>query len=135
MSTMVLPAAAVPTRTAPSRTAPARGSRPAVSSDAGRVGELRLTRRGRLVVFLAGLLVAVAAAVAFAGVSVATAEKGEPVPTDVIVVGSGATLWDIAAARTDDGDVRAMISTIQELNHLEGGMLVAGQRLLVPAGD
>lgn len=125
MSTMVLPAAAVPTRTA----------RPAPYAAGGRRGELRLTRRGRLVVFLAGLLVAVAVAVAFAGVSVATAEKGEPAPTDVIVVGTGATLWDIAATRAEDGDVRAMISTIQELNHLEGGMLVAGQRLLVPATD
>lgn len=125
MSTMVLPAAAAPTRSA----------RPTTYAGDGRRGELRLTRRGRLVVFLVGLLVAVAVAVAFAGVSVATAEKGEPAPTDIIVVGSGATLWDIAAARTDDGDVRAMISTIQELNHLEGGMLVAGQRLLVPAAD
>lgn len=130
MSTMVLPAAATLTRTAPART-----TRTAVPSADGRRGELRLTRRGRLVVFLLGLVVAVAVAVAFAGVSVATAEKGEPVPTDVIVVGTGATLWDIAAARTEDGDVRAMISTIQELNHLEGGMLVAGQRLLVPAAD
>lgn len=125
MSTMVLPAAALPTRT-PRTSAYAGSSRP---------GGLRLTRRGRLVVFLAGLLVAVAVAVAFAGVSVATAEKGEPVPTDVVVVGTGVTLWDIAAARTDDGDVRAMISTIQELNHLDGGLVIAGQRLLVPAGD
>lgn len=123
MSTMVLPAAGTPARTV----------RPTTYAADGRRSELRLTRRGRLVVFLVGLLVAVAVAVAFAGVSAATAEKGEPVPTDVIVVGSGATLWDIAAARTDDGDVRAMISTIQDLNNLDGGMLVAGQRLLVPA--
>ena len=122
MSTMVLPAAPA-ARRASSRPSPYAG------------GPLRLTRRGRLVVFLAGLLVAVAVAVAFAGVSVATAEKGEPVPTDVIVVGSGATLWDIASARAEDGDVRGMISTIQELNHLEGWLVVAGQRLRVPAAD
>ena len=82
-----------------------------------------------------GLLVAVAVAVAFAGVSVATAEKGEPVPTDVIVVGTGVTLWDIASVRAEDGDVRGMISTIQELNRLDGGLVVAGQRLRVPAVD
>lgn len=96
-------------------------------------GQLRLTRRGRLVVFLVGLLLAIAVAVAFASVSVATAEKGEPVPTDVIVVGTGVTLWDIAAARAEGGDVREVMSTIQELNHLEGGLVIAGQQLRVPA--
>ena len=113
--TLVLPAVRVPAR-------PARS-------------QLRLTRRGRLVVFLAGLLVAVAVAVAFAGGSVATAEKGEPVPTDVIVVGTGVTLWDIAAARAEGGDVRDLMSTIQELNHLDGGLVIAGQQLRVPALD
>ena len=122
MSTMVLPAVHAPTR-------PARAVRPAAQ------GHLRLTRRGRLVVFLAGLLVAVAVAVAFAGGSVATAEKGQPVPTDVIVVGTGVTLWDIASARADGGDVREVMTTIQRLNHLDGGMLVAGQQLRVPAAD
>ena len=114
MSTMVLPALGTPTMSRP---------------------HLRLTRRGRLVVFLAGLLLAVAVAVAFAGVSFATAEKGEPVPTDVVVVGTGVTLWDIASARAEDGDVRGMISTIQELNRLDGGLVTAGQRLRVPATD
>jgi LysM repeat protein len=121
MSTMVLPAATT--------------ARPATYAAGSRPAQLRLTRRGRLVVFLAGLLVAVAVAVAFAGVSVATAEKGEPVPTDVIVVGTGVTLWDIASVRAEDGDVRGMISTIQELNRLDGGLVVAGQRLRVPAVD
>ena len=118
MSTMVLPAVLPVT------------ARPAV-----RPGQLRLTRRGRLVVFVVGLLVAVAVAVAFAGGSVATAEKGTPAPTDTIVVGTGATLWDIAAARAEGGDVRDMMSTIQELNHLDGGLLVTGQQLRVPAAD
>lgn len=126
MSTMVLPAVHTPSR-------PARPARQAAQPAAA--GALRLTRRGRLVVFLAGLLVAVAVAVAFAGGSVATAEKGQPVPTDVIVVGTGVTLWDIASARAEGGDVREVMSTIQRLNHLEGGMLVAGQQLRVPAAD
>ena len=122
MSTMILPAVHVPAR------ADARPSAPTGA-------RLRLTRRGRLVVFAVGLLVAVAIAVAFAGGSVATSEKGEPVPTDTIVVGTGVTLWDIASARAEGGDVRDMMSTIQQLNHLESGMLVAGQRLRVPAGS
>ena len=129
MSTMVLPAAVTVT-------APSRPSRPTQRFGAPAAqGALRLTRRGRLVVFLAGLLVAVAVAVAYAGGSVATAEKGQPVPTDVIVVGTGVTLWDIASARAEGGDVREVMSTIQRLNHLEGGLLVAGQQLRVPAAD
>lgn len=128
MSTMVLPAVHLPARTS-ARPAP----RTAPRSAAGNDGRLRLTRRGRLVVFVVGLLVAVAIAVAFAGGSVATSEKGQPVPTDTIVVGTGVTLWDIASARAEGGDVRDMMSTIQQLNHLESGMLVAGQRLRVPA--
>lgn len=99
---------------------------------ASRSSHLRLTRRGRLVVFVTGLLLAVAVAVVFASVSVATAEKGEPVPTDTIVVGTGVTLWDIASTRAEGGDVRDMMATIQRLNHLETGMLVAGQQLRVP---
>jgi LysM repeat protein len=128
MSTMVLPAVTATAASRPSHPAQRRGA-PAAQ------GALRLTRRGRLVVFLAGLLVAVAVAVAFAGGSVATAEKGQPVPTDVIVVGTGVTLWDIASARAEGGDVREVMSTIQRLNHLEGGLLVAGQQLRVPAAD
>ena len=116
MSTMALPAVHTSTRL---------GARPSTA------GHVRLTRRGRLAVFVVGLLVAVAIAVAFAGGSVATSEKGEP--TDTIVVGTGVTLWDIASARAEGGDVRDMMSTIQQLNHLDSGMLVAGQRLRVPA--
>ncbi len=118
MSTMVLPAVHTSSRL---------GARPSTS------GHVRLTRRGRLAVFVVGLLVAVAIAVVFAGGSVATSEKGEPVPTDTIVVGTGVTLWYIASARAEGGDVRDMMSTIQQLNHLDSGMLVAGQRLRVPA--
>ena len=91
MSTMVLPAVHLPARTS-------------ARSAAGDDGRLRLTRRGRLVVFVVGLLVAVAIAVAFAGGSVATSEKGQPVPTDTIVVGTGVTLWDIASARAEGGE-------------------------------
>ena len=128
MSTMVLPAVHTSTRPV------ARdGEQAHKQAGAGTAGHVRLTRRGRLAVFVVGLLVAVAIAVAFAGGSVATSEKGEPVPTDTIVVGTGVTLWDIASARAEGGDVRDMMSTIQQLNHLDSGMLVAGQRLRVPA--
>ncbi|TIC84454.1 LysM peptidoglycan-binding domain-containing protein [Nocardioides sp. GY 10127] len=95
-------------------------------------GELRLTRRGRVVVVLLGLLVAAAVAVAFSAVSAAT---DEAMPTQEIVVGSGDTLWDIAgeiSAETGES-VTSTISLIEDLNGLDNDMLLAGQTLVVPA--
>ena len=51
------------------------------------------------------------------------------------MVGSGDTLWDIAADLADDGDVRAMVDRIEQLNALDSGMVVAGQRLRVPLDE
>ena len=34
----------------------------------------------------------------------------------------------------DDGDVRSMMRQIESLNAMDGGMLTAGQELVVPAG-
>ena len=88
------------------------------------------------VVFLALLAGYAAPAYADAGISILMNEAKIVKlarPADTIVVGTGVTLWDIASARAEGGDVRDMMSTIQQLNHLESGMLVAGQRLRVPA--
>jgi hypothetical protein len=95
-------------------------------------GTLRLTRRGRLVVLTLALLAVLAAGIVIASGSVATDEPGTPVPTRVVMVGTGDTLWDIAADAADDGDVRAMIDRIERLNALDTGMVSAGQKLLVP---
>ncbi len=97
-----------------------------------RPGAIRLTRRGRLVVLAIAVLAILAVGFVLAGGSVATDEPGTPEPTRVVMVGSGDTLWDIAAGLSDDGDVRAMVDRIQRLNALDSGMVVAGQRLLVP---
>ena len=40
-------------------------------------------------------------------------EAGTPAPTEVLTVGSGDTLWAIAADLAADGDVRAMINQIE----------------------
>ena len=95
-------------------------------------GSVRLTRRGRVVVVVLALLAILAVGLVVASGSVATDEPGTPEPTRVVMVGSGDTLWDIAAGLADDGDVRAMIDRIEELNALDSGMVVAGQKLVVP---
>jgi Tfp pilus assembly protein FimV len=95
---------------------------------------VRLTRRGRVVVVVAALLVAFAVGVFLtAAGSVATQRPGTPEPTRIVQVGSGDTLWDIAAGLADDGDVRAEMEEIKQLNALDSGVLQAGQRLVVPA--
>ncbi|MBI2245671.1 MAG: LysM peptidoglycan-binding domain-containing protein [Nocardioides sp.] len=120
MSTMTIPAH------------PARVVRPAPARRGARPGSVRLTRRGRLVVLAVAVLAILAIGFVLAGGSVATGESGHPEPTRVVMVGAGDTLWDIAAGLSDDGDVRAMVDRIQRLNALDSGMVVAGQRLLVP---
>jgi LysM repeat protein len=104
------------------RTAPVRRS------------QVRLTHRGRVVVLLAALLLAFVVGVLVAAGSVATQEPGTPEPTRIMTVGTGDTLWAIAADLTPaGGDVRDTMEQIERLNALESGMLVAGQRIVVPA--
>jgi hypothetical protein len=96
---------------------------------------VRLTRRGRLVVLLLGLALALAAGVFLGAGSVATERPGTPEPTRIVMVGSGDTLWDIAAdaaAASGETDVRSMVTRIERLNALDSGMVLAGQRLRVP---
>ncbi len=108
--------------------------RPAARRPAA-VSAVRLTRRGRVTVLLLGLALALAVGVFLGAGSVATEHPGTPQPTRVVMVGSGDTLWDIAAdaaAATGSDDVRSMVTRITRLNALESGMVLAGQRIKVP---
>jgi hypothetical protein len=98
-------------------------------------GQVRLTRRGRLVVFGFALLVVAALGMFWAAGSVATEEPGMPEPTRVVMVGEGETLWGIAAGIADDGNIRSMVDRIERLNALDSAMVEAGQRLRVPLED
>lgn len=96
------------------------------------VPELRLTRRGRLVVLLGALLVVLMLGVFMTAGSVASEKPGTPEPTLVVTVQPGDTLYGIASTVTTDGDVAAMVERIQTINALDSGMLAAGQRIKVP---
>ncbi len=98
-------------------------------------GQVRLTRRGRLVVFLGALLVVLLLGVYWGAGSVATEHRGTPEPTQVVMVGEGDTLWDIAAGAATDGDTGAMVERIQRLNALDSGMLTTGQKIRVPTTE
>jgi len=93
---------------------------------------VRLTRRGRVVVVLLALMAVLAVGLVVASGSVATGEAGTPEPTAVVMVGPGDTLWDIASVAAGDGDVESMMERIEKLNALDSGMLMSGQRLLIP---
>jgi Tfp pilus assembly protein FimV len=103
------------------------------SAAAGRPrSTVRLTRRGRLVVFLLGLAIALAAGFLLANGSTATER---PEPTTTIQVGPGETLWDIAQGVADKGHTAEMVDHIMQLNGLRGGALQAGQELRVPVAS
>jgi len=122
---------------APHATARAAARRaPAARRPAPR-GQVRLTRRGRLVVFALALAVVAVAAVWLAAGSAATREDGGSGRIELVTVAPGDTLWDIAsdAAGGSGDDVRDMMRTIQQLNTLDGAMVYVGQELRVPAVD
>ena len=94
---------------------------------------VRLTRRGRLVVFVGLLLAVLAAVVAWGPSVVATSEPGTPTPAHTVVVQPGETLWDIATRADPAGNVGDLVHEIAELNALPStGELQIGQRLAVP---
>jgi nucleoid-associated protein YgaU len=98
-----------------------------------RPSPVRLTRRGRLVVFGASL-----AAMLGLGFVAATGSlaNDRPEPTRVVTVQPGQTLWDIAsraADRTGSGDVRSMMSHLEAVNHLDTTTVQVGQTLRVPS--
>lgn len=101
-------------------------------------GQLRLTRRGRMVVraaaVLAMLAIVLAAVVIFGGRSAATGERGAKVATRSVVVHEGDTLWGIASTVAGPGEVRDMVYRIEELNSLSGPELAVGQEIAVPRG-
>ncbi|WP_166375956.1 LysM peptidoglycan-binding domain-containing protein [Aeromicrobium phragmitis] len=93
---------------------------------------LRLTRRGRIVVFAAvALLLAVSSIVL--GASVAATDDAATLPTTTVQVQPGQTLWEIAAEANPGGDIRTTIDEIVRLNALPNASgLKMGTTLAVP---
>lgn len=108
----------------PAFTAP-RVARPARSA-------VRLTRRGRVVVFLAALVMLLLAAFFLGSVAVGSETSGQAEPTEIVMVGTGDTLWGIASELDVEGDVRSTMREIERLNALDSVALSAGQKLRVP---
>ena len=95
---------------------------------------VRLTRRGRIVLVLGFLTLALALMVPFGGGVAATLTGGTPEPVRIVEVHPGDTLYGIAGDLAKPGHIREMVHRIQELNSLPGGQIVEGQNLAVPRG-
>ncbi|QHT61681.1 LysM peptidoglycan-binding domain-containing protein [Paenibacillus lycopersici] len=54
----------------------------------------------------------------------------------VIIVGSGDTLWQIASSVRKDGqDIRRIVFDLQQRNNLSSSELEVGQSLIIPAAN
>lgn len=96
---------------------------------------LRLTVRGRRVI---ATLVALplAAALGFgvvAGSSAIASSSSSGVAFETVTVMPGDTLWSIAESVAPGADPRDVVPAIARLNTIEGGLLVPGQQIAVPA--
>ncbi len=90
---------------------------------------LHLKNRKRFFFLMAmlGFVIVLLSSVISAGAST-TSE----VRTELLVVSSGDTLWDIAAEHSTKGDIRNYISDVKKMNQMENGTIYAGQSLLLP---
>ena len=118
----------ITTRTVPVQSGPA-----ARAGQASPRGGTRLTPRGRFVLLAVAVLLLLAAfSLGRAASQAATTVEHGPALTQT-TVHQGDTLWSVAHRLAPGNDPRDVIARIQQVNHLSGSDLVAGQQLLLPA--
>jgi LysM repeat protein len=94
---------------------------------------VRLTTRGKLVLFVAALAAMFALAVALGSTTAATSDQGVAIETTEVTVKPGQTLWQIAGAANPEGDQRETVDQIMKLNALDSAAgLQIGHKLAVP---
>ena len=93
----------------------------------------RLTRRGRLLVSLVALLLAITGAVLLTGGGAALAGTERPaVSHRQVTVQPGQTLWQIAERVAPGSDPRETVQRILDLNGLQTSEVQAGTALQLP---
>jgi LysM repeat protein len=101
--------------------------------EASAVQSVRLTQRGRVVIVVALLALALAVLTLVGGPAASTAVPHHST-TATVVVQPGQTLWDIAAEKAPAADPREVVAAIVALNNLtDPGAIRVGQPLYVPA--
>jgi hypothetical protein len=100
---------------------------------------LRLTRRGRVVLVGLPLILASALLISLAGFLNAPAKAADSAselsltPTVSVTVQPGESLWGIAGAVAPERDPRDVVADIVQLNNLDDGRVMPGQRIFVPS--
>lgn len=92
--------------------------------------EMRLTRRGQIVLVVTALTAVLGVGVMTGGS--ATTPAWSATTTQVHVVQPGETLWGVALAAGHDAPTRDVVDRIEDLNGLDSAMLQPGQELQVP---
>lgn len=96
---------------------------------------LRLTRRGRVLITIA-LLVVVSALAVVGALRATAAPSTPPVGWVEVIVQPGDSLWGIASTSQDAGtDPRALMADIRSVNGLASADLAAGERIWVPGSS
>jgi hypothetical protein len=125
-------------RTSPTSPAPL-GVSAAVSSGRPKQPPLRLTRRGRFVVFGVPLILLAALILSFSGFLNAPAKAADSAdqlsltPTVTVTVQPGESLWAIAGSVAPERDPRDVVADIVQLNNLDAARVMPGQQLFVPS--
>jgi LysM domain len=137
------PAVAVPGQAARSELLPGQPvrpgpARPQPASARPASVPLRLTRRGRVVVAVAAVLLLAVLSLVIAAAAQATSHPvsspGTGQSLAQVTVRPGQSLWSVAEAADPNADTRVVIQQVVELNGLTGNVVFAGQRLWVPRG-
>jgi len=96
-----------------------------------RHSSVRLTRRGRVVVFAAAVVTA-AGFMTFVGDLAGASSAGGAAATSAYVVTPSDSLWSIAQQVAPGADVRETVERIKDLNGMRSAVVYAGQELVVP---
>ncbi len=119
----------------PSAEQPA-AARPAMERRPAPAGPLKLTRRGRLLLIGAPVLLGGAALLTFIGFftapALASSDSAEVTRTQQVSVSTGDSLWSLANQYAPERDPRAVVADIMELNNLADDVVPAGVQLYIP---
>jgi hypothetical protein len=120
--------------TVPAPRMPESPIRPRPQTPKRKAPPVRLTRRGRVVVTAAAVLVIGAVSLVAASAAQATSHRGPQAKGNLakMVVLSGQSLWSIAESAEPNADPRAVIEQIRQLNSLPGYQVTPGETLWVP---
>lgn len=66
------------------------------------------------------------------GLSHSALGAGASSAPQTVVVQPGDTIWSIASSHYKDGDLRERVYAIEQLNHLDGPTIAAGEELQIP---